>query len=114
MEIIGFFIPLFILFDMGLTLYSIKLFKKYKRKNQDWTEAEANGLVVRLWKRFGLFKGTIFALIIQIGLWMILLFTLLNRDMIFFALGMYFMLFYFHVSNIIFFKQKRKELNQNE
>ena len=87
--------------DMSMTLYNVK---KGLKVNPflELSKVEGNLMVVFFWKKFGINKGTLIAMICQIPIFGILIWCFSKfPQMAYFMLGAYFIIFYMHYLNFM-------------
>ena len=87
--------------DIVLTIANVLLYKKqYPLK--DWTRIELNGFVVKLWRKFGLVKGTILAAMCTgTGIALLIYFFINTPLRMGVFIGVYVMVFYLHYVGLV-------------
>jgi len=105
---IGLIIIVLILFliDFTMTYINVRMYrKKYPRR--DYTELERNQIIVSFWKKYGFEKGSIIAFSgLMIGFSLMVLFVnYFIPEMLFVALGMWFLTDYNHLDTFIRLKK---------
>lgn len=98
--------------DMFLTYWNVSRYKKLFPK-RDFSTIEMNPIPRYFWKKFGLKKGGIIAIILQ-SLILVLLVLNFNRDTLLILIGVYFMVILTHLDTNGLIRKKLHPEKQNE
>lgn len=96
-------------FDIIFTYVSLWLYRKYKPKDKTWYQFERNPIISYFFKNFGLNLGTLIGFIFTTSL-MILIGINLEYESLLIMLGMYTLLFYIHIGNVIMLMTKKSKI----
>lgn len=102
---------LFLLYlvDFTITVLSVKWYK-WKYPKEDYMESEANLFLRYLWRRLGLTKGSLVALIALTPIFLLVVYmSNLDDRLIFYMLGVYTLVYHNHFQNILFIYRHRKK-----
>jgi hypothetical protein len=95
--------------DIAFTYVSLRLYRKYKPKDKTWYEFERNPIISWLFKTFGLNLGTVIGFIFTTSL-MFIIGINVEYESVLIILGMYTLLFYIHVGNVVMLLTKKSKL----